>query len=113
MGPCFRRDDDTSRHREAQRLAAARHVDGGKAGNGEAAGAAVALFIDLELALARAKLGRAAPVQRPVLELDGAVLGVDGFRKTENLPGLADHVGMQAFAGIDAVPAAAVDGLAV
>src|SRR5258708_40335462 len=74
--PAFARDDASSRHRKAQRLAAARHVDGGKAGDSEATGAAVALFVDLELALARAKLGGAAPVQRPVLELDGAVFGI-------------------------------------
>src|ERR1700674_1975769 len=46
--------DGSSRHRKAQRLAAAAHVDGGKAGDGEAAGAAVALLVDLELALAGA-----------------------------------------------------------
>src|SRR5882757_11572746 len=104
---------DPSRHRKAQRLAAAAHVDGGKACYSEAARAAAALLIDLELALARAKLGRAAPVQRPVLELDGAVFGIDGFGKTEDLLGLADHVGMQAYAGIDAIPAAAGHRLAV
>src|SRR5450759_4617031 len=103
---------NSSRHRKAQRLATARHVDGGKARRGEAAGAAVALFAGLELALARAKLGRAAPVQRPVLELDGAVFGIDGLGETENLPGLTRDVGMQAFAGIDAIPAAADHGLA-
>src|SRR3954454_23022972 len=104
MGPCFRRDDDRdypSRHRKAQRLAAAGHVDGGEAGDGEATGGAVALFIDLEFAFARAKLLAAAPAQRPVPELDGAVFAIDGFRETEDLPGLAGDVGMQAFAGID------------
>src|ERR1700757_1417124 len=90
-----------SRHRKAQRLAAARHVDGGKAGDSEAAAAAVALFADLELALARAKLLGAAPTQRPVLNLEGAVVGIDGLGETENLPGLTGDVGMQAFAGID------------
>src|SRR5258705_3573151 len=107
MGPCFRRDDVSSRHREAQRLAAARHVDRGKAGYREAAGAAVALFVDLELALAGAKLFGAAPVQRPVLELQRAVFGVHRFGDTEYLPGLNDHVWMQAFAVIDALPATA------
>src|SRR6185369_3596379 len=85
MGPCFRRDDGSSRHRKAQRLAAARHVDGGKAGYRKAAGSAVALFVDLELALAGAKLFAAAPIQWLVLELQRAVLGVHGFGKTENL----------------------------
>src|ERR1700738_5173039 len=103
MGP---RVKESSRHRKAQRLAAAAHVDGGKACDGEAAGAAVALLIDLELALAGAKLGRAAPVQRPVLELDGAVFAIDGLGETKDLPGLAHNIGMQAFAGIDAIPAA-------
>src|SRR3979411_1837980 len=103
MGPCFRRDDDSSRHRKAQRPAAARHVDGGKAGDSEAAGAAVTLFIDLELALARAKLGRAAPVQRLVLEFDAAIFAIDGLGETENLLRLTGDIGMQAFAGIDAI----------
>src|SRR5881392_1719742 len=104
MGPRSR-GRRRSRHREAQRFAAARHVDGGKAGYREAAAAAVALFVDLEFALAGAKLFGAAPVQRPVLDLQRAVFGVDRFGKTEYLPGLADHVGMQAFAGINAIPA--------
>ena len=90
-----------------------RHVDGGKAGGGKAAGAAIALFVDLELAFAGAKLGGAAPVQRLVLELDGAVVGVDRLGETENLFGLAGDVGMQAFAGLDPIPAAADHGLAV
>src|SRR6267142_4177049 len=90
----------SSWHRKAQRFAAAAHVDGGKAGRGEAAGAAVALFIGLELVLARAKLGGAAPVQWPVLELEGAVLGIDRLGETENLPGLTGDVGRQAFAGL-------------
>src|ERR1700716_4728806 len=102
-----------SRHRKARLLAAAAHVDGGEACYSEAARAAVALLIDLELALARAKLGRAAPVQRPVLELDGAVFAIDGLGETENLPGLANDVRMQAFAGIDPIPAAADHGLAI
>ena len=88
-------------------------VDRGKTGDGEAAAAAVGLIVDLELALARAELGAAAPVQRLVLEPDGAVVGVDRLGETEYLPGLADHVRMQAFAGIDVIPAAADHGLAV
>src|SRR5258708_6396635 len=107
------RREISSWHRKAQGIAAAGHVDGGKAGRCKAAAAAVTLLIGLELALARAKRGSAAPVQRLVLELDGAVFGVDGFRKTENLLRRADDVGMQAFAGIDAIPAAADHGLAV
>src|ERR1700731_4044004 len=51
----------SSRHRKAQRLAAARHVDGGKAGRGETARAAVALLIGFELALAGAKRGAPTP----------------------------------------------------
>src|ERR1700723_1589130 len=43
-----------SRHRKVQRLAAARHVYRRKPDRGEAAAAAVALFIDLELAFAGA-----------------------------------------------------------
>src|SRR5258705_11477989 len=101
------------RHRKAQRLAAASHIDRGKAGCREAAGAAIALLVDLEFAFAGAELRGAAPVQRTILQLDGAVFAVDGFGKTEDLFGLAGHVGMQAFAGIDAVPAAADHGLAV
>src|SRR5712691_8321537 len=103
----------SSWHRKAQRFAAAAHVDGGKASRGEAAGAAVALFIGLEFGLARAKLGGAAPVQRPVLELEGTVLGIDSLGETENLLGLTGDIGMQAFAGFDAIPAAADHGLAV
>ena len=102
-----------SRHRKSNGLAAARHVDGRKADRGKAAAAAIALFGDFELALARAQLFRAAPVQRLVLEPDGAVLGIDGLGETEDLLRLAGHVRVQAFAGIDAVPAAAGHGLAV
>src|SRR6266702_7576403 len=86
----------SSWHRKAQRFAAAAHVDGGKASRGEAAGAAVALFIGLELGLARAELGGADPVQRPVLELEGTVLGIYRLGEAENLPGLTGDVGMQA-----------------
>src|ERR1700722_7626944 len=110
MGPGLRRERQrrySLRHRKAQGFAAARHVDGGKAGGGEAAGAAIALLIDLELAFAGAQRGGAAPLQRLVLELDGAIVGVDRFGETENLLGLADNIGMQAFTGLDPVPAAA------
>src|SRR5258708_24552636 len=103
----------SSWYRKAQRFAAAAHVDGGKAGRGETAGTAVALFIGLDLGLSRAKLGGAAPVQRPVLELEGTVLGIYSLGETENLLGLTGDVRMQAFAGIDAIPAAADHGLAV
>src|ERR1700686_5536150 len=93
-----------SRHRKAQRLAANRHVDGGKTGRGEATGAAVALVIDLELVLARAERHHAAPVEWLVLELDSAVFGIDGFREAENFLRLTADVGMQAFAGVDGIP---------
>src|SRR5450755_3931356 len=104
---------DPSRHRKAQRLAAAAHVDGGKANRAKAAGAAVALLVDLELAFAGAKLRGAAPVQRLVLEFQRAVIRIDRLGETEDLPGLAGDVGMQVFAGIDPIPAAADHGLAV
>ena len=45
----------------------------------EAAACAIALLVGLELGLARAELRCAAPVQRLVLESDGAVFGVDRF----------------------------------
>src|SRR6267154_1328138 len=83
----------SSWYRKAQRFAAAAHVDGGKAGRGETAGTAVALFV--------------------VLELEGTVLGIYSLGETENLLRLTGDVGMQAFAGIDAIPAAADHGLAV
>jgi len=41
----------------------------------------------------------AAPVQRTILQLDGAVLAVDGFGKAEDLFGLADHVGCRHLPG--------------
>src|SRR6478672_6269618 len=97
-------------HRKPQRLAAARHVDGGKADRAKAAGAAIALFVDFELALAGTELRGPTPVQRLVLDADGAVFVIDRFGKAEHLLRLAGHVGMQAFAGIDAIPAAAGDG---
>src|SRR5437660_1846795 len=59
--------------------------------------------VDLELAFADAKPCPAAPVQRSVLELDGAAVAIDGLGEAENLLGLAGHVGMQAFAGLDAI----------
>src|SRR5882757_4811082 len=118
--PAFAGDDNgctrrvgASRQRKPQRLAAAGHVDGREADRGEAAAAAVALLGELELALAGAELFSAAPVQWFVLDPDGAVLAVDRFGKAENLPGLAGDVGVQALAGIDAIPPAAGDGLAV
>src|SRR5690242_14771472 len=74
---------EPSWHRKAQRLATAAHVDCGKARNRKPARAAIALFVDLELALAGAELRGAAPVQRPVLVLHGAVLGIDRLRKAE------------------------------
>src|SRR5260370_28943392 len=116
MGPRVRGDDDedtSSRQRETQSLAAARHVDGGKAAYGEATGAAIALLVDLELAFAGAKLGGAAPVQWSVLDLEGAVFGVDRLGERGNLLRCAGDIRMQAFAGLDAIPAAADHGLAV
>src|SRR6266568_8139656 len=123
MGPGLRRDDGCavgdiipitipSRHCKAQRLAATGHVDGGKSGGGEAAGRALALLVDLELAFAGAELRGAAPVQRPVLHPDGAVVGIDGLGETVDLLRLAGDVRMQAFAGVDAIPAATYHGLA-
>src|SRR5690348_4420044 len=103
----------TSRHRKAQRFAAVGHVDGCKTRGGETAAAAVALLVDLELVLARAKNGGAAPVQRLVLEPDSAVFVIDGLGEAENSLGLPGDVGVQALAGIDAVPAAADHVLAV
>src|SRR6516162_4317191 len=82
----------SSRHRKAQRLAAARHVDGGETGGGKAAACAVALLIGLELALAGTKLFAPAPVQRLVLHLDGAVVGIDRLGKTKDLLRLAGDV---------------------
>src|SRR3954453_18998611 len=110
MGLCVRRVDEgcRSRQRKPQRLAAARHIHDGKAGGAETARAAVALFIDFELALAGAKLGRATPVQRLVPELEGAVVGIDRLRETEDLARLAADVGMQAFSWIDALSGAAL-----
>src|SRR5689334_22972718 len=96
-----------SRHRKADRLAAAREIDRDKTGRCKTAVAAIALLVGFELALAGAERRGAAPVQRLVLELDGAVLAIDGFREAEHLLRRAAHVGMQAFAGLDAIPAAA------
>src|SRR5260370_29471674 len=79
-----RREDTSSRQRETQSLAAARHVDGSKAGHGEAPGAAIALLIDLDLAFARAQLGGAAPVQWRVLGLQGPIPGADRLVQREN-----------------------------
>ena len=55
---------------------------------GKSARSAIALLVDLELALAGAELRGAAPVQRLVPVLHGAVLVVDGFREAEDLLGL-------------------------
>src|ERR1700757_3447687 len=88
-----------SRHRKAQRFAAARDVDDSKADRGQTARAAVALFADLELARAGAKLCFTAPVQRSLLDSNGAIVGVDGFREAENALRLADDVRMKTFAG--------------
>src|ERR1700747_366135 len=96
----------SSRRRKAQRLAAAAHVDRDKAVRAEATGCAIALLADLELALARAKLLGPAPVQRLFLDADGPVVGVNSFGEAKDLLGLAGDIGMQAFSGIDAVPAA-------
>ena len=61
--------------------------------------AAIALFVDLEFALARAELRRAAPVQRPVLDADGAVFGIDRFGETEHLLRLAGTSGCRHLPG--------------
>src|SRR5262249_21908967 len=102
-----------SRHRKAQRLAAAAHVDGRKAERREPARAAITLLVDLELALAGAELCCSAPVQHPVLVFHRAVLVVDRLREAEYLLRLAGDIGVQTLAGIDAVPAATDHGLAV
>src|SRR5512138_1810601 len=109
----WKENTSSSRHRKPQRLAAAAHIDRSEPDRRQPAGAAIALFADLELAVARAQLFRPAPVQRSVPVFDGAVLAVDRFGKTEHLLRLAGHVGVQAFAGIDAIPAAAGHRLAV
>src|SRR5690349_25090967 len=96
-----------SRHRKAQRLAAAAHVDDGKSGGSKTLAGAVALFANFELVLARAEWVIAAPVQRPLLEFDGPVFGINGFCKAENPFRLTGDVRMQAFARIDPIPAAA------
>src|SRR3954452_950418 len=103
----------TSRHRKPERLATTRHIDGGKAGDRKPTAGAVALFIDLELALAGAKLGHAAPVQGFVLDLESAVVRIDSFREAENSPRLSRDIRMQALAGIDAIPAAADHGFTI
>src|SRR5215831_9637054 len=100
-------ETSSSRHRKAQRLAAAAHIDRRKARRGEAAAGTIALFAGFELVLAGAELSRPAPVQWPVLYLDGAVVGIDGFREAEDPLRLAGDVGMQAPAGLDPIPAAA------
>src|SRR5260370_33354887 len=75
----------SSRHRKSQRLAAAAHVDRGKADRSEAAAAAIALFIALELALARAQLFRGAPVQRLLLLFYQAVFACAGSAQDGDL----------------------------
>src|SRR3954471_5726700 len=124
MGPGFRQVDSgvhrtgtitppPSRARNPQRLAAARHVHRAKARGRKTARAAVGVLVGLELGLARAKLLVATPVQRLVLQLDDAIVGVDGFREAEDLLWLAAHVRVQAGLGVDAIPAAAGHRLAV
>ncbi|MFK4527119.1 hypothetical protein ABIF90_005100 [Bradyrhizobium japonicum] len=72
---------DPSRHRKAQRLAAARHIHHAKTRRRESARAAIGLLVGLELGLARAQLFVAAPVQRLVFQLDDAVVSIDGLRE--------------------------------
>src|ERR1700758_2232784 len=104
---------ESSRYRKAQGLAAACHVDRGKAAGDKAAACAIALLVGFELALACAELLGSAPVQGLVLELDGAVVGIDRFGKAVDLLRLPGDVRVQALAGIDAIPAAADHALAV
>src|SRR4051812_48484143 len=114
MGPRLRgATKETSWHRKSQGLAAAAHVDGREADDGEAPARAIGLIVDLELALAGAQHGGAAPVQRLVLEFQRPSVAVHRLGETEDLPRQAADVGMQARAGFDTVPAAVDHRLAV
>src|SRR3569833_2248809 len=97
----------SSWRREAQRLAVAGDVDRGEAGRDKAAARAIALLGGFELAFAGAELCLPAPVQRPVLDLDGAVVGIDGRGEAVDLLRLPRDIGVKAFAGGDAIPATA------
>jgi len=102
MGPCFRiafaGDDDRDIHHGIAKRSVLPPPDMSMAAKPVEArprAAAIALVIDLEFVLARAERHRAAPVQRSVPELDGAVFSIDGFREAENPLRLTADVGMQ------------------
>src|SRR5215212_5428044 len=99
-------------HFQPQRLAFTSGVDLAETGRGEAAGGAVALFVDFELDLARAERRGAAPDQRFAREAHAAPVRIDCFDKAEDAFRLAADIRMQAFARLDAIPAARRDALA-
>src|SRR5215510_15093297 len=88
---------------------AAGQIGGGKAGGGEPAGDAVLVLAELELDIARAQGRGAAPGQRLVGALDHLAVGVDRLGETVEPARLAGHIGFEALARLDAVPAAGED----
>ena len=97
---------------EPQCLAFAAHRREGR--RGKSARGAVAMLADLELGLARAQRGIAAPVQsaRP-LTCNGLPSLSTASAKDEQPPRLAGNIRLEAFAGLDPIPAACHGGLAV
>ena len=118
MGPCVRRDDDracmsitASQIAASCRRSTCRPAQSRSAASPRVPQSPCSLISNL---LSRVQSSFAPPQFSGLsLMLDGAVLAVDGFGEAEDLLRLAGHIGMQALAGIDAVPAAAGHGLAV
>src|SRR6185295_14785124 len=82
-----------------------RKIDRREAGRGKALRQAVALFADLEADLAGAELRRAAPGDRLLAVPHDIAVLVHRLGEAEQTRGLCGHLRLDAFAGIDAVPA--------
>src|SRR5262245_56140463 len=84
-------------------------LDGYETGRSEAVAEAVGLIADLEAGLARAQDRAAAPDQRSAGAHDDAAVLVDCLAVAEETRRLAVNFGLEAFAGLDPIPAAGDD----
>src|SRR5262245_16052199 len=86
------------------RAAARRHVDGRKTGRRQSVGSAILLVAGLELDVAGAQHGRAAPRERLARALDQHAVGVDRLAIAVEPRLLAAQLRPQTLARLDPVP---------
>src|SRR4051794_3812677 len=88
------------------RTGAAGEIDRRKPGGREAAAGAVLLLVELEFDVARTQQHGAAPVQRFFGTTNPLTVGVDRLGEAVEAARLAGNLGFEAFARLDAIPAA-------